>query len=447
MSDPTKNRSRRMESARAVDEPMTATPGRIFISYRRQETAYPAGWLFDRLVDHYGAGQVFKDIDSIEPGDDFVDVIATAVASCDVLLALIGSHWLDARDDAGNRRIDNPADFVRLEIEAAISRRVRLVPVLVDDGKMPRPEDLPESLAPLARRQALELRPSHFDFETSRLVRVIDETLAERRAAARTTEDRVPVASELIKRRAAPSRRRRLSPRVALLGAAPVVVLATFIAVLLKTGGPSPVSPPKATSAIFKDDFSTRAYGWDDSGRHRNGGHYVNGAYRLHTRWTSDHYSDTGLPHNATTVFPAAPRDVSVEVVARRLLGADEDAGYGIICRSASTIASYYEFAIWRDHVAIAKLTPTPPYYAELTSADLSAVNVNGDNRLQASCTTDTSGATALRFTVNRQVVARATDRHNPHSSGSVGLVVATGDRAKAIEASFDDFVVRAAAQ
>ena len=81
---------------------MTASPptkpGRIFISYRRDETAYPAGWLYDRLADHYGGGQVFKDVDSIELGDDFVEVITRAVGSCDVLLALIGEDWLTITD-------------------------------------------------------------------------------------------------------------------------------------------------------------------------------------------------------------------------------------------------------------------------------------------------------------------------------------------------------------
>jgi hypothetical protein len=78
--------------------------GRIFISYRREETAYPAGWLFDRLAHHFDGGQVFKDVDSIQPGDDFVEVIATAVGSCDVLLALIGAEWLTVTDEDGQRR-------------------------------------------------------------------------------------------------------------------------------------------------------------------------------------------------------------------------------------------------------------------------------------------------------------------------------------------------------
>ena len=79
-------------------ESAAGSTGRIFISYRREETAYPAGWLFDRLADHFGAAQVFKDVDSIELGDDFVEVISQAVGSCDVLLALIGDQWLTVTD-------------------------------------------------------------------------------------------------------------------------------------------------------------------------------------------------------------------------------------------------------------------------------------------------------------------------------------------------------------
>jgi ABC-type amino acid transport substrate-binding protein len=162
---------------------MAASPpddsARIFISYRREETAYPAGWLFDRLADHFHGGQVFKDIDSIQLGDDFVEVITRAVASCDVLLALIGNQWLAITDEHGRRRLDNPDDFVRLEIEAALRRNVLVIPILVDRARMPRAAELPDGLAGLVRRQALDLSPERFDFDTSRLLRVLDKTLAE----------------------------------------------------------------------------------------------------------------------------------------------------------------------------------------------------------------------------------------------------------------------------
>jgi hypothetical protein len=152
------------------------------MSYRREETAYPAGWLFDRLTGRYGADQVFRDVDSIQLGDDFVEVITRAVGSCDVLLALIGQEWLTMTDAHGRRRLDDPDDFVRLEIEAALSRGVRVIPILVDGASMPRPDELPDSLVPLVRRQALELSPARFDFDTGRLLKALDHTLAEVRA-------------------------------------------------------------------------------------------------------------------------------------------------------------------------------------------------------------------------------------------------------------------------
>jgi len=159
-------------------------PTRIFLCYRHDETAYPAAWLFDRLADRFGREQVFKDIENIEPGDDFVEAIATAVGSCDVLLVLVGSQWLTAKGPDGRRRLDDPDDFVRLEIEAAIERNVRVIPLLVDGARMPRADELPASLAKLARRQAQELSSTRFGTDTQRLLSVLDRAIAggERRA-------------------------------------------------------------------------------------------------------------------------------------------------------------------------------------------------------------------------------------------------------------------------
>jgi hypothetical protein len=168
-----------------ADSTSTAS-GRIFMSYRREETSYATGWLFDRLTEKFGGGQVFKDVDSIELGDDFVERISAAVGSCDVLLALIGEEWLTMTDARGRRRLDQPDDFVRVEIEAALARQVRVIPILVDGAAMPSADELPPSMAKLVRRQALELSPSRFDFDTSRLMTVLERTLAEVR---RTSDD------------------------------------------------------------------------------------------------------------------------------------------------------------------------------------------------------------------------------------------------------------------
>jgi TIR domain len=118
-----------------------SSPGRIFISYRRQDTAWPAGRLYDALVEHFPAEQVFMDVDSIEPGEDFVERITAVVSSCDVLLALIGRQWLTVTKN-GQRRLDDPKDVVRLEIETALRRKIRVIPILVDDTPIPVADEL-----------------------------------------------------------------------------------------------------------------------------------------------------------------------------------------------------------------------------------------------------------------------------------------------------------------
>ncbi len=166
----------------------------IFICYRREDAAYPAGWLFDRLVGHFGEGQVFKDVDSIRLGDDFEAEITAAVGSCAVLLAVIGTRWLTVAGEEG-RRLDDPADFVRLEIETALTRGVRVIPVLVDRARMPRAAELPATLEKLTRRQALVLSPASFTADIARLLKVLDATLpgaAARQAGQPMVADTLP---------------------------------------------------------------------------------------------------------------------------------------------------------------------------------------------------------------------------------------------------------------
>jgi len=151
--------------------------GGIFISYRREETAGQAGRLYDRLSGRFGAGRVFMDVDSIAFGMDFVQAVTEAVAGCDVLLALIGRQWTAVADGRGRRRIENPDDFVRVEIEAALARDIRVVPVLVEGAVLPDAGDLPPELRPLVRRQALVLTHAGFGAEVSRLIAAIDQVL------------------------------------------------------------------------------------------------------------------------------------------------------------------------------------------------------------------------------------------------------------------------------
>lgn len=147
----------------------------IFISYRREDARADAGRLSKDLKGHLDGSQIFRDVDTLQPGIDFVKAINTAVGSCSALLAIIGPNWLSSTGQDGRRRIDDPADFVRLEIEAALSRDIRVIPLLVGDAKMPRQADLPDSLAPLARRHAHELSESRWDFDVARLVATLGE--------------------------------------------------------------------------------------------------------------------------------------------------------------------------------------------------------------------------------------------------------------------------------
>jgi hypothetical protein len=149
--------------------------GKIFLSYRRDDTAGHAGRLYDRLSARF-PGRVFMDVVGLEPGVDFVVEIERAVGSCDVLIALIGKQWLTIADKEGRRRLDKHDDFVRLEIGAALRRNVRVIPALVGDAVFPATEGLPSDLRPLSRRHALKLSDADFDHDVERLIRTLEHT-------------------------------------------------------------------------------------------------------------------------------------------------------------------------------------------------------------------------------------------------------------------------------
>ena len=150
-------------------------PG-IFISYRREDCPGHAGRIFDRLRSRFGGDVVFMDVTAIEPGVDFVEVLHKAVGSCDALLAVIGPQWLSATHD-GKRRLDDPNDFVRIEIAGALERNVRVLPVLVEGASIPPTEGLPSDLHALTRRQAIELRDARWDDDIERLLEGLEKFL------------------------------------------------------------------------------------------------------------------------------------------------------------------------------------------------------------------------------------------------------------------------------
>jgi formylglycine-generating enzyme required for sulfatase activity len=158
--------------------------GKIFINYRRDDSAAWAGRLADRLKNHFPSNQIFMDVDTIEPGVDFVEAVEEVVGACDVLIAVIGAQWLTSSDRRGKRRLDIPKDLVRLEIAIALKRGIRVVPVLVEGVKMPEAGELPDDLKALVRRNALEINHTRFSTDSDRLV------IAVERALQKATEQR-----------------------------------------------------------------------------------------------------------------------------------------------------------------------------------------------------------------------------------------------------------------
>lgn len=187
----------------------------IFVSYRRDDSSGHAGRLFDNLVSHFGRERIFMDIDTIEPGEDFVSVIENAVGSCDLLIAVIGQNWLRGTT-GGTGRLDDPNDFVRLEIAAALDRDIRVIPVLVQRAAMPLQRDLPDNLTKLARRNAIELSDLRWQNDVEQLITVMDKVLAKREQArlakaARDAEAKRQSEAEAESRRLEEEKRRLLS--------------------------------------------------------------------------------------------------------------------------------------------------------------------------------------------------------------------------------------------
>lgn len=149
---------------------------KIFVSYRRSDSRGWAGRLGEEFARAFGDEVRFFDIESIEPGDDFVVAIERSVAECEVLVVLIGPNWLSAAFPDGRLRLDDPDDFVRLEIEIALGRKVRVIPVLLGGATMPAPDKLPASLAALARRQAFELSDARWEYDCGKLLGAVERT-------------------------------------------------------------------------------------------------------------------------------------------------------------------------------------------------------------------------------------------------------------------------------
>lgn len=165
---------------------------KVFICYRREETAAHAGRLYDAMVARFGERNVFMDVD-IEPGVDFVERITRVVSGCLVLIVVMGRTWATVADENGSPRLADPDDFVRLEVETGLrSSKVTPIPVLVSGARMPRREDLPSELQPLTRRNALDLSDARWGYDVGRLNARLDDLLGETSAVRQTVAEQPP---------------------------------------------------------------------------------------------------------------------------------------------------------------------------------------------------------------------------------------------------------------
>ena len=152
---------------------LTRSP-RIFISYRRADSTDVTGRIYDRLKEHFGKSAIFKDVDSIPPGVDFKEHLEKAVGKCKVFLVVIGDRWLEAKDEKRRNRLQDPDDFVRIEIESALNRNILIIPLLVRGASMPAEQKLPPSLRKLVYRNGISIRPDpDFHGDIDRLIEAI----------------------------------------------------------------------------------------------------------------------------------------------------------------------------------------------------------------------------------------------------------------------------------
>lgn len=155
---------------------------KLFLSYRRGDSAYITGRLNDALVSRYGKNQVFMDVKSLMPGVDYKHELLEFERKCDAVLVVIGDQWLDAFDEAGNRRLEKQDDFVRIEIETSLKANVPVIPILLQDMKLPPVEQLPTSITELVAKQAVAIRPDpDFDHDIAQLIKTLEGVKAEQK--------------------------------------------------------------------------------------------------------------------------------------------------------------------------------------------------------------------------------------------------------------------------
>jgi hypothetical protein len=362
--------------------------GRVFISYRRADTAQAASWISNRLTEHFGQRQVIKDVDPAPYGGNLPQAIGAAVASCDVLVLMIGPHWMAVTGEG----LHDPNDYVRVALEAALARGTLVIPVTIDGARMPMHGELPPSLASMAGQPAFAISMSNFDAESGQLLRILDQSIAERQSTqlapapgagtfpgAPAAATPVPAPLPYATKPMPPGR--RFGTRAIVLSTAGVVVIAAAAFFVFHHPEPpastsssaaSPVSSqrgstvPKATSSaspagggsaavVLADDFSSQANGWTDDA-HQNAGAYTGSTYRLSVTGANG-VSEIARPMNAAHGLAGlTPLNLSATVDVHKLSGAPQGYGLGIAIRSNGG-GDVYAFLVEDNAVAIQKWT------------------------------------------------------------------------------------------
>ena len=213
--------------------------GSIFLSYRREDTEGQAGRLYDDLVAAFGSDSVFMDVAAIQPGRDFRKSIDQSLNSCGVFLSLIGKNWLTAKDTSGQRRLDDPADFVRIETGAALKRDIPVIPVLVQGASAPKTDQLPDDLKELAFRNAVELTHPRWDSDIQVLINALRPHISQ--SSPKPEPERVQPGSKL-----------RATKSLAVIAVLLVIVIGlAFYLRPVKKAGDNPANQPMETSERF----------------------------------------------------------------------------------------------------------------------------------------------------------------------------------------------------
>ena len=421
-------------------------------------------------------------------------MIAAAVTSCDALLALIGHQWLTAA--AG------PADYVPVEIESALTRGVRVIPVLVDGARMPTAAELPPGLATLAQQPPLSLGAANPEGDVSRLVQALDQSIAARSAQWQATQagqaQNQPTVTGMAPSWGAPAiyappseprpaqpgpahsgpahsgpvptRRMRRRPDtwvIALvLGVAVVAAIVAFIAI--PSGHPAssassssaPASPaggsrnnaaPKASNSpsasaaakvLLADDFSTNKVGWVDDAHASAGAYTGSGAYRLSVTGYNGQ-NELARPSSAGSgLSGVTPLNLDASVDVRTLSGATQGYGLGLAFRGDGN-GDLYAFLIEDHAVAIQKWVGTGARITgEPAPVSVSDLHVGSSGRLRAVATTIDGGqAVHLELWLNGKKMVDYTDRDHPYTKGYLGLYVESiSDSPSTAAAEFDNF-------